>query len=791
MPAEIWENEAAERLTLDGTWQIEIGGQVGDVTVPAAWEAQGYPRDVDKAVYRRTFSIPAAWQGRTLRLRFGAVSYHVAVWVNGVYVGEHYGLWTRFELDITQAAQVGTENSIALHITKPSNDINGEYGYRDVLVGFIPYISTTFGGPWQSIELIAHEAQPDVTNPVGTPPMPPDQRDDIPTNQDILHGLYPIRGILHWGWWPDRIAPAPTDAMIREEFRRVRGLGFNLVKLCLFVPTENVFRIADEMGMLLWLELPLWLPRMNAHLSKQVREEYADILAQVAQHPSIVIYSIGCELEAGVDDTLLYDLYDIARARIGNALLIVNSGSSEAYGAAEIGSSDFDDYHFYSDLHFFEPLIKHFRRDWREKPVIFGEFVAYDDYRHPRAYAGDPWWRQVYGVDAGIHRWAYTEQEQRIAALKLPFSHDEHDELYELGQKHSVAMRKHILEATRKYKHIVGYVITCIRDTPINTAGVFDDLGHAKFSAELWQQINSETALVLESGRRRKWRSGDMPYPQDIYSYRGGDMLDLRILVVGNKPDGKRLSAHFTLPDGTSFLQTHQESADDLPITGTMPEVDAPQEWTLHATFGKARNQWHIWLYPHTTWREHIGVYDPSGLLRFGDALPTHDFTSDTILFTTAYTPQVADYVRAGGRAILMQAGQGALPVQQWGFWQESLPLPYPHEVWRRFGTGEGEQALSYRLYHVAPQFAFDTDKLPEALPDAQISPVLRRLHTRLFTVTDYMIEARIGQGVLLATTLNLLGGDGGQATDWHSNVVGDTLVQVMVDSLSAGQQIS
>lgn len=772
--ADIWENNAAERLSLDGVWQIEIGGQTGEITVPGAWEAQGYPRDVDAALYRRTVTIPSAWQGRTLRLRFGAVSYHVLVLINGETVGEHYGLWTRFELDITQAARFGAENTLELRITKPSNTIDGTYGYRDVLVGFIPYVSTTFGGPWQSIDLFAHDAKP-ATSP---------ERAVARPGTEPISNLH-LRGVLHWGWWPDVIAPAPTDDMIREEFRRVRDLGFNLVKLCLFVPTENVFRIADEMGMMLWLELPLWLPRMNDHLRQQIRLEYADILAQVAHHPAIVIYSMGCELEAGtLDAAYLRELNALFRQYIGDALLIDNSGSGEAYGAPETGLSDLDDYHFYSDLHFFEPLIQHFKRDWRQKPVVFGEFVAYDDYRHPRAYAGDPWWRQVYGVDAGVHRWAYTEQEKRIAALKLPFTHDE---LYDLGQKHSYAMRKHILEATRKYQHIAGYVVTGMRDTPINSAGVFDDLGQPKLTQQQWQQINNEVTLLVTGGRRRKWRGGDMPYPQDIFSYRAGDALDLSVGCAGSDATEWQLTAYCVLPDGQQLGSTRTRITPyawaDLEMNTTLPAVDAPQEWRLEANAEHLHNHWHIWLYPHTDWRERVGVYDPSGVLRFAAPLPAHDFASENVLFATAYTPQVADYLRAGGRVLLWQAGPGALPTQQWGFWQESLPLAYPHEVWQRFGTGEA--SLSYRLYHVAPQFAFDTVKLPALLPDAEIQPVLRRLHTRLFTVTDYMIEVRLGRGVMLATSLNLLGGEGDQATDWESNIVGDYLVQCMVATLA------
>jgi len=47
---------------------------------------------------------------------------------------------------------------------------------------------------------------------------------------------------------------------VRAEFRRVRSLGFNLVKLCLFVPNQTYYDIADEEACAL-AGVALWLPK--------------------------------------------------------------------------------------------------------------------------------------------------------------------------------------------------------------------------------------------------------------------------------------------------------------------------------------------------------------------------------------------------------------------------------------------------------------------------------------------------------------------------------------------------
>src|SRR5262249_51495964 len=38
-----------------------------------------------------------------------------------------------------------------------------------------------------------------------------------------------LRGVLNWGWYPEILCPAPDEKTIRDEFRRVRSAGYNMV----------------------------------------------------------------------------------------------------------------------------------------------------------------------------------------------------------------------------------------------------------------------------------------------------------------------------------------------------------------------------------------------------------------------------------------------------------------------------------------------------------------------------------------------------------------------------------
>ncbi len=382
-----------------------------------------------------------------------------------------------------------------------------------------------------------------------------------------------LRGTLNWGWYPDLLCPAPDDATIREEFRRIRALGYNLMKLCLYVPSPRYFEIADREGMFLWLEFPMWLPDVTSHLRAQAPQEYADIVAAVHRHPSVVLYSLGCELDQAADPAFLSDLEHIVRADTRGSLLCDNSGSGEAYGSQPLDTTDFYDYHFYCDLEFFDPLVDHFRRDWRPaKPWIFGEFCDADDYRDMEAIAAAfggelPWWYVEQNPIHPLSKLSFSMQRERMAALDLDISSAA---LARLSRWQSLAIRKAILEKVRARAGMGGYVVTGLRDTPLATSSMFDDLGCSKYPSEAFRAFNADNVLLLGRGRRRVWlRGGDRPAPQEP-----------TCLVAGERAGFEIILAHSgdALPDGVLTWQVTTLDPEAEPLARGEVAVPAPPD---------------------------------------------------------------------------------------------------------------------------------------------------------------------------------------------------------------------
>lgn len=620
-----------------------------------------------------------------------------------------------------------------------------------------------------------------------------------------------LRGVLNWGWYPDRLCPAPDEAAIREEFRRVRELGFNLIKLCLYVPSPLYFEIADQEGMFLWLELPLWLPQVTDRLARQAPIEYRDMALRVHHHPSIIIYSLGCELDSAVGADLLGQLDAIVRSRTSGVLMCDNSGSGEAYGGLTFDYADFNDYHFYCDLHYFTPLVDHFSRSWRSpRPWIFGEFCDADEYRDldeiRAAFGGAlPWWLTEKNPIHPLEVLAYPQQIERMARLTdLGFSGQD---LQRISRQGSFIIRKTILEKVRGRGGMGGYVVTGIRDTPLATSAVFDDLGRSKYDPDAFRTFNADTVLVLEQGRRRIWRrGGDRPNPVDRFNLTANTPVEYHLVLAHASEALPGGEVRWRLLDAQGHTLTTGQAQAAGPLMGGAPReiavinFQAPErggEYLLEAALGEVRNQWTLWVYPApSAVPEKLAWYDPSGSLDGLEPLRERaldlsrrghfDAFGDHLLVTSAATEGVWEFIRGGGQALILQAGIGALPVIPCPFWREAIKLIVEHPAWADF-PHRGFADLQF--YHLATDIALDTTQLRDMLPDLQrLKPILRRLDARRFMLTDYLLEAHLGKGRAIFSTLRFAGGMGDQVSGLEANVAARHLLFSILNYLGTGK---
>jgi beta-galactosidase/beta-glucuronidase len=100
--------------------------------------------------YRRSFEVPAAWKGQRIMLRFEAVDFACAVWVNGGLVGDHRGGSDPFGFDITPFLRAGA-NEVVVGVTDPTDTGEQPRGKQQLNPRGIWY--TPVSGIWQTVWL--------------------------------------------------------------------------------------------------------------------------------------------------------------------------------------------------------------------------------------------------------------------------------------------------------------------------------------------------------------------------------------------------------------------------------------------------------------------------------------------------------------------------------------------------------------------------------------------------------------------------------------------------------------
>ena len=156
--------QRSEWVNLNGKWNYAIVPQ--KATRPEKWQGEilvPYPVEsklsgVERTVgdnealwYNRSFTVPAAWKGKDIKLNFGAVDWACDVWVNDIKVGSHKGGYTPFGINITPALKAKGENKLTVRVTDPTDGGYQPRGKQQRRPEGIWYTPVT--GIWQTVWL--------------------------------------------------------------------------------------------------------------------------------------------------------------------------------------------------------------------------------------------------------------------------------------------------------------------------------------------------------------------------------------------------------------------------------------------------------------------------------------------------------------------------------------------------------------------------------------------------------------------------------------------------------------
>lgn len=406
----------------------------------------------------------------------------------------------------------------------------------------------------------------------------------------------------------------------RKNISEAKKFGFNLVRFHSVVPDETFLSVADELGMLVHIELRPPHDIYN-NLEEMVTTGNAvvpgDFLEEVINkgynHPSLAVYCIGNEIKNAPDGTI-HAIKEKIDALDGTRLFL----DTCAWGENGRPDIDIDVQH----LSYYFPFGKHAKMyDDTDNLLVVGSSV--DKPMKTDGLNSSLTRTPRFGVPLLAHEACHYTALRDFVGLKKKFSEcgtplpwwiDEelkiieekgysacYDEMY-LASKHFQAeCWKTAFEAMRSSKILGGFHFLQFADTDVyeNSNGVvdcFDDENYV--TPEFFLKFNGERVLLCDLGYRNFYANAVIKLPFSFSNCGADDEKSATFVFELKRADG-RVCASAKMPN----IDVSQKGLYDIcKVAVNIPEVCGSEKLTLEAKLLAggdvySENSWEIWVY--------------------------------------------------------------------------------------------------------------------------------------------------------------------------------------------------
>ncbi len=497
----------------------------------------------------------------------------------------------------------------------------------------------------------------------------------------LLNGepLY-LLGALDQDYYLDTICTPPSTHLLRHQVVRAKELGLNCLRCHIKVVDPRYLRAADELGILVWAELPNWNLLTEAAM-KRARATFEGMVARDFNHPSIVIWTIaneswGLDLSDKSHRRWLGDTFTWAKELDPTRLVVDNSACPPNFHVR----SDLNDFHLYR-------AIPDHARSWRawtkgwvadpsstfsphgdadrssEEPLVLSEFGNWglpDVFELRDEQGGDPWWFQT-GAERGDGVALPEGVLERFESWGLADVFGSWQDFVAHSQEHQFDGLRESIWDLRSHREIAGYVITELTDVHWEANGLLDMARNPKSYHHRFAQVNAEDIVMLRPQHRR---------------YRAGETAEVEVLV-----------SHYSMRDLSEFSVMWRLAGTDIRgrLSGAVgrgdvaeagrcwfeaPVVTRPGPQALEAVLrdgrGRfaARTELELLLFPAHPQPPAVPVWSSVG----APALAARGWQiaaglgAAAVAVAERWDPGVAAFVSSGGRAVILARDEDAFP---------------------------------------------------------------------------------------------------------------------------------
>ncbi len=350
---------------------------------------------------------------------------------------------------------------------------------------------------------------------------------------------------LDQDFYPETIYTPPSDDYLRDQFKKAKALGLNNLRCHIKPPDPRYLDLADEMGLLIWAEIPSWrtfyvLTTVHPNglgiddaIKLRVRQTLEGMIRRDYNHPSLIIWTIvnedwGTSLPlSAADRAWIVEMYDLCKQLDPTRLVVDNSACAAGWGPNIHVKSDIEDFHFYTsipdqaeswvqyleqfDLHPLWTYSSHgdAQRTGQE-PLILSEFGNWgmpslhqlqgQTGQDPAWFDLGAWWSPWDG-EPGWPRGV----EERFKCLGLDAIWPDYEAFATATQWHQFRALKFEIETMRRLARLSGYVITEFTDTYWESNGLLDFYRNPKVFAGEMPRINAPDVIIPRLNRYACW----------------------------------------------------------------------------------------------------------------------------------------------------------------------------------------------------------------------------------------------------------------------------------------------
>lgn len=192
-----------------------------------------------------------------------------------------------------------------------------------------------------------------------------------------------LRGINRHEFFPGVGQSVPV-AQNRKDMEDIKALGANFVRLAHYSQSQDIYDECDELGLLVWTEIPAWQSAVSTLASPEVWKnsvapQLEAMVKQHRNHPSVIIWSVANEVPSDKPEVKEYIAKAVEFVHHFDSTRLVTFASDRRERDISMGPVDIiavNEYYgwYYGNLDDVGPMLDRMHAKYPDKPILVSEF---------------------------------------------------------------------------------------------------------------------------------------------------------------------------------------------------------------------------------------------------------------------------------------------------------------------------------------------------------------------------------------------------------------------------------